>query len=261
MSGGVDSAVALLRAGHSAVGVTLRLWLDPDGPDSERACCSPSAVIAARTLCHSRGVPHVTLDLREEFRRAVVGPFVRGYVRGETPNPCVRCNGGFRFAELLAFARRIGAARLATGHYARIVERDGRTLLARATDPAKDQSYMLARLDPRRLAQVSFPLGTQTKAETRAEAASAGLAAAYTPSSTRKKGACGVVIGPGTPGVAHPVLPCGAKIYVRFGHKDVLTQVVDRGHTVPGHEFDVTQALAKLLGLQGTQTIQWRYAR
>ena len=110
-------------------------------------------------------------------------PFVRGYARGETPNPCIRCNGGFRFAELLAFARRIGAARLATGHYARIVERDGRTLLARATDPAKDQSYMLARLDPRRLARVSFPLGTQTKAETRAEAAAAGLAAARRPES------------------------------------------------------------------------------
>jgi hypothetical protein len=87
------------------------------------------------------------------------------------------------------------------------------------------------------------------------------LAAAYTPSSTRKKGACGVVIGPNTAGVAHPVLPCGAKIYLRFGHEEVLTQVVDKGHTVPGHEFDVTQALAKLLGLQGTQTIQWRYAR
>jgi tRNA-uridine 2-sulfurtransferase len=135
MSGGVDSAVTLLRSGPSAVGVTLRLWLDPDGPDSERACCSPSAVISARTLCHARGLPHVTLDLREEFRRAVVGPFIRGYARGETPNPCIRCNGGFRFAEMLAFARRIGAARLATGHYARIVERDGRTLLARAADP------------------------------------------------------------------------------------------------------------------------------
>jgi len=178
MSGGVDSAVTLVRSGPRAVGVTLRLWLDPDGPDSERACCSPSAVIAARTLCHSRGLPHVTLDLREEFRRAVVGPFVRGYARGETPNPCIRCNGGFRFAELLAFARRIGAAKLATGHYARIVERDGLTLLARAADPAKDQSYMLARLDPRRLARVTFPLGEQTKAETRAEAAAAGLAAA-----------------------------------------------------------------------------------
>jgi tRNA-uridine 2-sulfurtransferase len=178
MSGGVDSAVTLLRSGPGAVGVTLRLWLDPDGPDSERACCSPSAVIAARTLCHSRGLPHVTLDLREAFRRAVVGPFVRGYARGETPNPCIRCNGGFRFAQLLAFARRVGAARLATGHYAQIVERDGRMLLARGADPAKDQSYMLARLDPRLLRRVSFPLGAQTKSETRAEAAAAGLAAA-----------------------------------------------------------------------------------
>jgi tRNA-specific 2-thiouridylase len=183
MSGGVDSAVALLRSGSKPVGVTLRLWLDPAGPDSERACCSPSAVIAARALCHSRGLPHVTLDLREEFRRAVVGPFVRGYARGETPNPCIQCNGGFRFAELLSFARRVGAARLATGHYARIVERDGRTLLARAVDSTKDQSYMLARLDPRRLAQVEFPLGAQTKTDTRAEAAAAGLAAARRPES------------------------------------------------------------------------------
>ena len=183
MSGGVDSAVTLLRSGPNAVGVTLRLWLDPAGPDTERACCSPSAVIAARTLCHARGLAHVTLDLREEFHRAIVRPFVRGYARGETPNPCIRCNGGFRFAELLAFARRIGAARLATGHYARIVERDGRTLLARAADPAKDQSYMLARLDPRRLAHVAFPLGTQTKTETRAQAAAAGLDAARRPES------------------------------------------------------------------------------
>src|SRR3954470_3607831 len=144
MSGGVDSAVALLRAAPNAIGVTLRLWLDPAGPDSERACCSPEAVIATRETCHARGLPHVTLDLREEFRRAVVTPFVRGYARGETPNPCIRCNGAFRFGELLAFAERVGAPRLATGHYARIVEHDGKLLLARAVDESKDQSYMLA---------------------------------------------------------------------------------------------------------------------
>src|SRR3954471_16419118 len=115
MSGGVDSAVALLRAAPNALGVTLRLWLDPDGPDSERACCSPEAVLAARATCHRLGLPHVTLDLREEFRRAVVEPFVRGYAAGKTPNPCIRCNGSFRFAELLAFAERAGAERLATG--------------------------------------------------------------------------------------------------------------------------------------------------
>jgi len=179
LSGGVDSAVALLRAGRHAVGVTLRLWLDPHGPDAERACCSPSAVLAARRMCHERGLAHVTLDLRDEFRRAVVVPFIRGYARGETPNPCIRCNGGFRFAELVAFAKRVGASRLATGHYARIVERDGVRLLARAVDETKDQSYMLAALHPRFLAGLWFPLGDQSKADTRVEAERAGLAAAW----------------------------------------------------------------------------------
>jgi len=178
MSGGVDSAVALLRSLPNAIGVTLRLWLDPDGPDAERACCSPEAVIAARETCHALGVPHVTLDLREDFRRAVVDPFVQGYARGETPNPCMRCNGVFRFDRLLAFARDAGAETLATGHYARILEHQGRQLLARAVDPHKDQSYMLAELDPSKLDRIVFPLGNQTKAETRAEAERAGLAAA-----------------------------------------------------------------------------------
>jgi tRNA-specific 2-thiouridylase len=187
MSGGVDSAVALLRAGPQAIGVTLRLWIDPASPDSERACCSPEAVIAARETCHALGLPHVTLDLREEFRRAVVAPFVRGYARGETPNPCIRCNGSFRFGELLAFAERAGASRLATGHYARISEHRGRRLLARARDPEKDQTYMLARLDPRLLDRIWFPLGEQTKDETRAAAARAGLAAA---SRTESQEAC-----------------------------------------------------------------------
>jgi tRNA-uridine 2-sulfurtransferase len=178
MSGGVDSAVALLKSLPNAVGVTLRLWLDPEGPDSERTCCSPDAVLAARETCHSLGVPHVTLDLRDEFRRAVVDPFVRGYERGETPNPCIHCNGGFRFARLLAFAHHAGADTLATGHYARVVKHRGRLLLARGVDESKDQSYMLARLDPAKLERISFPLGAQTKAQTRAEAERAGLSAA-----------------------------------------------------------------------------------
>src|SRR5215204_5985680 len=104
--------------GHDPVGVTLRLWTDPAGPSSDRACCSPESVLAARETCHRLGFSHVTLDLREGFRRAVVRPFVSGYARGETPNPCIRCNGGFRFAALLAFAHRIGAQKLVTGHYA-----------------------------------------------------------------------------------------------------------------------------------------------
>jgi tRNA-specific 2-thiouridylase len=178
MSGGVDSAVALLRAGPAAIGVTLRLWIDPAAPASERACCSPEAVIAARETCHTRGIPHITLDAREAFRLAIVRPFVEGYARGETPNPCTRCNGSFRFAQLLAFARSAGASRLATGHYARIVEHRDRKLLARAADPDKDQSYMLARLDPRHLDRLWFPLGEQSKDDTRAEAERAGLTVA-----------------------------------------------------------------------------------
>ena len=186
MSGGVDSAVALYRAreqGCEPVGVTLRLWTDPAGSGGERVCCSPAAVVAAREACHALGLPHVTLDLRSEFREAVVRPFVSGYARGETPNPCVRCNGSFRFAALLAFSRRVGAQKLVTGHYARLEEHRGRLLLARGADPAKDQSYMLARLDPRLLPRLWFPLGEQSKEETRAHARAAGLAAAERPES------------------------------------------------------------------------------
>jgi tRNA-specific 2-thiouridylase len=178
MSGGVDSAVALLRALPEAIGVTLRLWQDPAGPSAERACCSTEAVAAARATCHALGVPHVTLDLREEFKDAVVDPFAAGYAAGDTPNPCTRCNGAFRFDALLAFAERAGADTLWTGHYARIVARDGRFLIARAADEEKDQSYMLSTLDPALLARIRFPLGEQSKEQTRAEAAAAGLAAA-----------------------------------------------------------------------------------
>jgi tRNA-specific 2-thiouridylase len=120
----------------------------------------------------------VTLDLREEFRAEVVTPFVDAYRDGGTPNPCTRCNGAFRFDALLEFAERAGAARLWTGHYARIAERNGQRLLARGLDPEKDQSYMLATVRPELLERVDFPLGGQTKTETRAEARTAGLAAA-----------------------------------------------------------------------------------
>lgn len=183
MSGGVDSAIALHRAGSNAVGVTLRLWLDPAGPDGERACCSPDAIIRARDTCHALGRPHVTLDLREEFRATVVRPFVEGYASGITPNPCMRCNGAFRFAALVRFAERVGADALWTGHYARVVERGGLRLVARGVDPEKDQSYMLATVAPSLLTRVGFPLGGTTKAAVREEAAALGLAAARRPES------------------------------------------------------------------------------
>jgi tRNA-specific 2-thiouridylase len=183
MSGGVDSAVALLRAGRDAVGVTLRLWLDPAGPSAERACCSPDAVVRARETCHALGLPHVTLDLREAFRETVVRPFVDGYAGGLTPNPCMRCNGAFRFSALVDFADRGGADVVWTGHYAKLVERNGRRLVARGADPTKDQSYMLATVDPALLGRVGFPLGDAMKADVRAEADAAGLAVAHRPES------------------------------------------------------------------------------
>ena len=181
MSGGLDSAMALRTAldeGLDPVGVTLRLWLDPHAANTEKACCSPASVRAARELCHEHGVAHVTLDLRERFHAAVVEPFVRGYAAGVTPNPCVRCNGEFRFHQLDRFARRIGASRLATGHYARIVERGHLRLLARARDVDKDQSYMLASLAPPALGRLWFPLGDTLKRDNRERALQLGLDAA-----------------------------------------------------------------------------------
>jgi len=146
MSGGVDSAAAAqlaLDAGEDVVAVTLELWADP-ATDGERSCCSPQAVTGARALAHRMGIPHFTLDLREEFRAKVVDGFLDGYAEGRTPNPCVSCNGAVRFDSMLALADRLGAVRLATGHYAR---RDGGRLRA-AADANKDQAYMLAATAP-----------------------------------------------------------------------------------------------------------------
>jgi tRNA-specific 2-thiouridylase len=178
MSGGVDSAVAALlcaREGET-VAVTLELWSDPEN-DGERSCCSASAVAQARALAHDMGMAHFTVDLRDEFRAGVVEPFIAGFAAGETPNPCVGCNGHVRLDAMLELADRLGCAHLATGHYARIAESDDARgpLLRTAADPAKDQTYMLAALSAMSLARLRFPLGELTKPEARAIAAQAGL--------------------------------------------------------------------------------------
>ena len=180
MSGGVDSAVAALlerERGAEVVGVTVKLWADPE-TDGAKACCSPEAVLGARALAHSLGIPHFTLDLEEEFRRRVVGRFIDGYAAGSTPNPCVLCNGEVRIAAMVDLAERLGADRLVTGHYARIVEDVDGPLLAGAADAAKDQSYMLAALPTDLLARLSFPLTELTKPEVREIAARHGLSVA-----------------------------------------------------------------------------------
>ncbi len=185
MSGGVDSAVAALleqERGAEVVGVTLKLWADPQ-TDGAKACCSPEAVLGARSLAHSLGIPHLTLDLEEEFRRRVVAEFVSGYAGGTTPNPCIACNGEVRIAAMVDLAQRLGAAYLVTGHYARIVEDAEGPLLAAASDANKDQSYMLAALPPGLLRRVRFPLVELTKPEVREIAARHELAVAKKPES------------------------------------------------------------------------------
>jgi tRNA-specific 2-thiouridylase len=180
MSGGVDSAVAALLAreeGAEVVGITVKLWTDPE-TDGAKACCSPEAVLGARALAHQLGIPHFTLDLEEDFRRRVVERFIGGYAEGSTPNPCILCNGEVRLAAMIDLAERLGAERLLTGHYARIVEDGDGPLLASAADRAKDQSYMLAALPPELLGRIGFPLTELTKAEVREIAARHGLAVA-----------------------------------------------------------------------------------
>jgi len=185
MSGGVDSAVAALlttRTGAEPVAVTLELWADPAN-DGERSCCSAQAVRQARALAHDLGLPHLTLDLRAEFRAGVVDPWLVDHAAGLTPNPCVRCNGEVRLDGMLELADRIGARALATGHYARLDHSGPAPLLRGAVDPAKDQSYMLAALAPASLARLSFPLGELLKPRVRELAAEAGLPVAGRPDS------------------------------------------------------------------------------
>jgi tRNA-specific 2-thiouridylase len=179
MSGGVDSAVAALRSGPKAAAVTLELWRDPEN-DAESSCCSASAVRVARAIAHQMGLPHFTLDLRDEFRAGVVDPWLADHAAGLTPNPCVRCNGNVRLDAMLAFAGRVGAATLTTGHYARRTD-DG--LLRLAADRAKDQAYMLAGLSRETLQCLRFPLGDLEKPRVRAIAAEHELPVAQTPDS------------------------------------------------------------------------------
>jgi tRNA-uridine 2-sulfurtransferase len=185
VSGGVDSAVAALlekERGVEVVAITVKLWADPE-TDGTKACCSPEAVLGARAVAHSLGIPHFTLDLEADFRRRVVGRFIDGYAAGQTPNPCILCNGEVRLAAMLDLAQRLGATRLLTGHYARIVEDEDGPLLATGADSAKDQSYMLAALPPELIGRLGFPLTEMTKDEVRAVAARHGLSVAKKPES------------------------------------------------------------------------------
>lgn len=181
MSGGVDSSVAaarLVAQGYDVVGVTLHLWDYPDDGSVQGRCCAPEDVHDARRVADALGIPHFAFDRRELFRSEIVEPFVDGYLAGETPSPCVRCNRGVKVRELLGLAESLGARRIATGHYARLSSEAGVPRLLRARDLGKDQSYFLHMLDASVLSRLLFPLGEATKAEVREEALRLGLAGA-----------------------------------------------------------------------------------
>jgi tRNA-uridine 2-sulfurtransferase len=190
MSGGVDSSVAaaLLREqGYDVVGVAMRLAPEPAHASAARrrgTCCSHDDFEDARRVAERMDFPFYVVDLRAEFAARVVENFVSEYLAGRTPNPCVMCNREIKFDRLWQRARALGAAFVATGHYARI-ERDaaGHFHLLRAADSAKDQSYFLFALRQQELARTLFPLGAMTKTEVRARARELGLATADKPES------------------------------------------------------------------------------
>lgn len=177
MSGGVDSSVAaalLVQQGYDVVGATMKLHDDgSDVPD--RPCCSLDSTSDARRVCDKLGIPHYVLNLVDRFGHDVLQNFVQEYARGRTPIPCVRCNTFTKFHDLLVKADAIDAKWLATGHYARIAERNGVRVLERGLDPAKDQSYFLWGIARPVLDRLMLPIGGQTKPETRAIAREFGL--------------------------------------------------------------------------------------
>ena len=176
LSGGVDSAVAALllkRQGHDVVGLFMKNW---EGDDDDEYCSTREDLIDAVSVAESIGIEVDVVNFAAEYRDRVFASFLAEYRAGRTPNPDVLCNAEFKFKAFLDHAIASGAERIATGHYARVEERDGRLCLLKGADPAKDQSYFLHRLNQAQLARTLFPLGTHRKSEVRVIAREAGLA-------------------------------------------------------------------------------------
>lgn len=169
MSGGVDSSVAaalLVEHGFEVIGMMLRLWSEP-GTQSVNRCCSPDAMAQAKRVAAQLGIPFYAIDAQEPFYAQVVQYFIDGYTKGITPNPCLMCNKHIRWEFLLNHALAFGADFMATGHYARLQRKTGRTQLLKAVDESKDQSYVLHVLKQEQLSKAQFPLGEYTKLEVR----------------------------------------------------------------------------------------------
>lgn len=187
MSGGVDSSVVaglLAEAGHEVIGVTLQLYDAGAAARRKGACCAGQDIHDARDVADRLGIAHYVIDREARFRSSVVQDFADSYARGETPVPCVQCNMGVKFTDLLGLARDLGAEALATGHYVRRVQGAAGPELHRARDEARDQSWFLFATTREQLAFTRFPLGDMPdKARVRAEASRLGLAVSAKPDS------------------------------------------------------------------------------
>jgi tRNA-specific 2-thiouridylase len=186
MSGGVDSSVAaaiLASEGHDVVGLSMQLY-DQSGTHAFGSCCSLDDLHDARRVAAAIGIPHYILNFERQFQETVVANFVGEYAAGRTPLPCAHCNSDLKFSTLLDRAQGLGAAVVATGHYARVErEPDGRWSLRRGVDPGKDQSYFLFSLTQEQLSHAAFPVGPLTKPEVRERARALGLRVADKPDS------------------------------------------------------------------------------
>ena len=186
MSGGVDSSVAaalLAEQGHDVIGLSMQLY-DQSGPESFGSCCSLDDLHDARRVAATLGFPHYIVNFERQFRETVIANFVAEYASGRTPLPCAHCNSDLKFSTLLDRARGLGAAHVATGHYARVEQdEDGRWLLKRSVDAGKDQSYFLFSLTQEQLAHAVFPVGDLTKPQVRAQARRLSLNVADKPDS------------------------------------------------------------------------------
>jgi tRNA-specific 2-thiouridylase len=182
LSGGVDSAVAaamMVSAGHRVVGVTMRLYDAKNTRAGVGRCCGPRDIEDARRVADHLGIPFYVLDFADDFQERVIDDFVSTYARGDTPNPCVRCNQYIKFTPLLRHARALSADAVVTGHYARLCESDGELGLYRGFDPDKDQSYFLFSMPREAMPFVRFPLGGLSKKEVRERAVEFGLPNAH----------------------------------------------------------------------------------